>query len=116
MTRTIYALIALAVSYGALGLWGWREHEHRLLAEADVAKAELNLKLCQQAAEHQNDAILRLQLDANEAQLRAEAADEQAKASAAQAAKDHARMQALINKTTPDNSCDAAWDEIEQGG
>lgn len=116
MTRTLYMIVALVITHGVLALYGFREHEHRLLAEADTAKTALNLKLCQQAAEHQNDAILRLQLDANEAQQRAEAADEQAKASAAQAAKEHARMRALIDKTTPEKSCDAAWDEIEQGG
>ena len=115
MSRTMIAIIALAITHGALALYGFREHEHRLTAEANQAVAEANLKLCQQAAEHQNDAILELQLRANEASQRAEAAAEQAKASDAAARAEHARLQALINKPTQEKSCDAAWDEIEQG-
>lgn len=115
MSRTMIVLIVLVITHGGLWLWGYREHEHRLTAEDDLKVAQVQLEMCKQSAAHQNDAIEELQRREADAQARAASASKEARTSAAQAAKEHAKVQALIDKPTQEKSCDAAWDEIEQG-
>lgn len=114
MSRTIITLIALALSYGALGLYSFKEHEQLIAAQGRQAVAEANLKLCQQAAKDQNSAVISMQLQANEAKQRAQAALAKANASARAQAREHAQLQKLISEPSQQKSCDAAWDEIEQ--
>lgn len=115
MSRTMTTLIVLALTYGALGLWGYREHERRLLDESNLVTQKLLLSECQDAAKEQNAAIRELEDRSAQAQSRAESAKRAASAAAAKEAAEHKRLQALIGKQTQETSCDAAWDEIEKG-
>lgn len=115
ISRTMIVLIALAVSYGGLGLYAFYEHEHLIAANGLVARETVEIGKWQSATMDQNEKLQALQ--EREAQAESLAADalKKAQESNAQAAAEHKRLQALINQPTDQKSCDAAWDEIEKG-
>ena len=116
ISRTLLMLIFFAATYGGLGLWGFYEHEHLVAEEGLVASSKAEIGKWQEATMQQNVAIKQLQDEENQVRARAAQASREARASEARAAAEHERLKALIDKPSAQKSCDAAWDEIEQGG
>lgn len=114
MTRASVILIVLAVTHGALALWGWWEHDHRVAAQAKELAAQAQLQICQNAAAAQNSAVEQMRAQASAARERAARATAQAKRERKNALAEHARVQAMLKKPHA-KTCDAAWDDIEKG-
>lgn len=114
MSRALIALIAMAVTYGGLAFWGYREHEIRLRAQSELAAAQAQLQVCRLASDHQNAAVAQLRSDTEEMHKQAARSAQLAKESLAKVAVEHERLQKLLHESSKETSCDAAWNEIEQ--
>ena len=96
-------------------VWALLERSGRLRWKAESESVAAMLKSCQSAAERQNKAIEEVQAKMSALKKKSQAAAAAARTNSAQYAKEHARLQLLINSPMADTSCDTAWSQIEGG-
>ena len=111
----VIAVIVLVLTASGLG-YGLYERQAKLRAQAEIATVKAQEQVLADQAAVQNKNVEEMRAKAEAAAAAAAAAKKAADKANESLLAEHFRLQALINQPATSQSCDSAWDSIENRG